>query len=156
MYEKDAERFWSKVAISGRDECWEWRAGKIPQGYGSFWLNGGTRRAHCVAWEIANDVAIPDGNIICHHCDNVACVNPAHLYLGTFQTNAIDRERRGRANRACGEAHHTCKLSEEMVREIRVLYGSGGWTLERVARKYNISFQHVSDIYHRKSWAHVE
>ena len=28
------QRFWEKVDIRGEDECWNWKAHKIPQGYG--------------------------------------------------------------------------------------------------------------------------
>lgn len=32
-----------------------------------------------------------DGKTICHKCDNQACVNPSHLYIGDGRTNALDR-----------------------------------------------------------------
>ena len=28
--------------------------------------------------------------IVCHHCDNQWCINPAHLYLGTARQNTKD------------------------------------------------------------------
>lgn len=36
--------------------------------------------------------------MVCHTCDNPPCCNPAHLYLGTAQTNVQDMIDRGRAD----------------------------------------------------------
>jgi hypothetical protein len=148
-------RFWSKADVCRPDKCWSWKAGMIPQGYGSFWLEGKSRRASCVAWEIANNKRVPDGNIICHHCDNRACVNPAHLYVGTWKSNAQDRETRGRSHRPCGENHANSKLTTENVIEIRRLYDGRSWKLNDLADRYHVSFQHISDIIHRRKWEHV-
>lgn len=35
-----AERFWTKVDIQGRDDCWPWTAGRNQKGYGYFYLPG--------------------------------------------------------------------------------------------------------------------
>jgi len=90
------KRFWSKVAVAGADECWEWRASRDANGYGLFCLSGGGRvRAHRFSWEMAN-CEIPEGLIILHRCDNPPCVNPAHLRLGTQADNVADMVAKGR------------------------------------------------------------
>ena len=39
--DSDIVRFWSKVATSGADECWPWKANSTHSfGYGMFWLGG--------------------------------------------------------------------------------------------------------------------
>jgi len=51
--------------------------------------------AYRVMWEFKNG-AIPDGMMVCHHCDNGLCINPAHLFLGTAKDNAADSISKGR------------------------------------------------------------
>ncbi|MGJ0510229.1 MAG: HNH endonuclease signature motif containing protein [Methylocystis sp.] len=87
-------RFWEKV-IRG-DGCWEWTAAKSVRGYGTFGLRKGKMvPAHRMSWELTYG-KIPDGLIVCHHCDNPECVRPDHLFLGTYSDNTQDMIRKGR------------------------------------------------------------
>jgi Fe-S-cluster-containing dehydrogenase component len=75
--------------------CWEWVRGKNGVGYGIIYHNKKTILAHRISYEI-HIGKIPEGRIICHHCDNPGCVNPAHLYAGTYQDNVNDMMKRRR------------------------------------------------------------
>jgi hypothetical protein len=118
------DRFWRKVAKVAPDECWQWIGAKNPHGYGHIGSGGrgeGHLLAHRVSWQIANGQPIPDGMLVMHSCDNPACVNPAHLSLGTYADNVADMDVKGRRVRLApmGEDHHQSVLTVELVRYIR-------------------------------------
>lgn len=89
-----AERFWAKVDKRGPDACWPWLASRCDSGYGKFRV-GKMTRSHRVAFELGGG-EIPDGQCVLHRCDNPACCNPAHLFVGTFNDNVQDMVRKGR------------------------------------------------------------
>ncbi len=99
--ERFATRFWQKVEVGSKDECWPWKAcrcahGKAKLDYGRFGVGGGrTMTAHRVAYILAYG-EIPDELFACHSCDYPPCCNPAHLFAGTGKENAADRDSKNR------------------------------------------------------------
>jgi hypothetical protein len=91
------KQFWAS-AKSRSIGCWLWSRTTVKGGYGRVRYGKKSVVAHRVAWELTNG-PVPDGMLVCHACDNPACINPAHLFLGTHKTNAEDRDRKGRQAR---------------------------------------------------------
>ena len=143
--------FWSRVKIGPPNSCWEWQGSLTHRGYGRF----GNRRpsfAHRIAYQYAIGTIKP-GLCICHHCDNPKCVNPSHLFMGTFGDNNRDRNRKGRYVPYYGEAVSSAKLTEEKVRQIRQLYPS--LSLSAIAQKFKVGRTAIHEVVTRETWRHV-
>lgn len=93
MYTEQMDRFWNKVKKT--DNCWFWTAGTFDDGYGKFKFEKKNRKAHRISWLLTNG-DIPEGMLVCHHCDNPLCVKPSHLFLGTPKDNTQDMIKKGR------------------------------------------------------------
>lgn len=77
--------------------CWLWCGTLNQNGYGKILRRvHGEVSAHRLFWT-AHRGPIPDGLWVLHRCDTPACVNPAHLFLGTIQDNTYDMIAKGRA-----------------------------------------------------------
>ena len=107
-------RFWTHVDQSnGPDACWPWTAYRDRGGYGRMGIGGQPSRlalSHRVAWEIAHG-PIPAGLIVCHHCDNPSCCNPAHLFLGGQRDNMRDSAAKGRHAHFCPSRIHALTVT---------------------------------------------
>lgn len=106
-----AERFFDKTVMRGG--CLVWTGGADENGYGLFRPNGRrgpTTRAH--RWSLERELGRPigEGLFACHTCDVPACVLFDHLYEGTAQDNADDRDGRGSATERREKWLITCGL----------------------------------------------
>ena len=147
------ERFWSYVSKGAADMCWLWTRPGNKDGYGKFQILDKTKIAHRVSWELTNG-PIPDGLQVLHKCDVPACVNPAHLWLGTQLDNMRDKHTKGRAVYARGEQSGTARLTEQNVYEVFSLRRAG-WKQKQIADLYGVKQQCISRILSKKRWAHI-
>lgn len=147
---KLADKLRAKIKISTETGCWEWFASKR-HGYGQINVEGTPLAAHRVSYEVHRG-PIPDGLHVCHHCDNPACINPEHLFLGTNDDNMADRDAKGRGIIFRGEGHGSSKLTEADVRAIRA---AKGVSQRKLAEVYGVSGKQICMVRNGKQWAHV-
>jgi hypothetical protein len=149
-----AQRMEKHTDKTSQDGCWLWTAYRNQKGYGQIQVNGHPHRTHRVAWSLVNG-PIPDGMAVLHSCDNPACVNVAHLHLGTVADNNRERCERGRSHKPIGETNSRAKLTEQQVLEIRARYALGDIHQQELADEYDVCRSLISHIVNRYRWTHI-
>lgn len=147
------ERFWRSVDKSG--ECWTWTKCLDSAGYGQFYDGKNVVRASRYIFQVLNGQLSSD-QLVCHHCDNPACVRPEHLFEGSHGDNMRDAARKGRLvyGQNKGELNGSAKLTTDDVIRIR----SEEWrqiSSSELGRRLNVSVGLISGIRLRKWWKHV-
>jgi hypothetical protein len=151
LTEKDKQRFQSKIRVI-KNNCWNWTDKLNSEGRALFWKGKHYYMASRIAWLLAYGYD-PGKFLVCHICDNGACVNSKHLFLGTHIDNMIDRDIKKRTLR--GDNHPSSHLTVKDVLNIRRIYKQGGISQRTLANIFNISQLHISRIIRKKSWSHV-
>ena len=147
-------RFWEQVDRSaGDDNCWPW-TGRTRKGYGYLALLGREVRATRIVWLLTYGSIGSELNA-CHRCDNPACVNPNHLFMGTHQENMDDMANKGRrAPALIGQKHPMAKLTDVDVREVKRLLAAG-LSQHAIAAHFKVTQSTISWIATGKHWGHV-
>lgn len=142
-------RLMDAIEVDPDTDCWNWQGTRQWSGHGEIHYEGKTSRAHRVSYR-AFKGEIPDGMAVCHSCDNPACINPDHLWLGSQAENLADMREKGRGTE--GQTHPNAKLTEAAVREIR----ASKETSHALGRKYGVSHSLIVNVRQRKAWRHVK
>jgi hypothetical protein len=160
--------------IKKNNDCWEWQAFIMPNGYGRISYKGIDHYTHRLSYETFKGT-IPEKKLVCHTCDNRKCINPEHLWIGTCEENTRDACNKGKMKGWIGkkhskesilkmrkphnidrkgEKHPNSKLNNVMVKEIKDLIKSG-MTHREIGDKYSVSRCCISDVIRGKRWSHI-
>ena len=144
------KKFWDKVEKT--TECWLWTGGKTKAGYGLIRVDYKAVLTHRFSYELAFGLIF--GVVkVCHHCDNRACVNPKHLFLGTDKDNHQDAKAKGRT--VHGEKNGQAKLTIAQVLEIRSVRHKTGVSFAELGRRYAVSQTTTRKAFLGLSWGHL-
>lgn len=173
------DRFWAKVNKDGPvpehmselGQCWVWTAYCDKKGYGAFCVGRSKMdRSHRVSWTMHFGEIPADTPCVLHHCDNPACVNPSHLFVGTNSDNNADMMAKGRGvfvrgdahgfrkhpeTHSHGSAHHRALLIEEDIPEVRRRRREGE-TLRSIGRRFGVHECTIVDVIKGRTWKHVK
>lgn len=156
LNERELRNFQRKIDKKP-DGCWWWNASKTRGGYGKVKLRRFRDReflAHRVAKAHYHGENINSELFFCHKCDNPACVNPDHIFLGTPQDNVDDMIKKGghSVGDRRGSKNGANVLNESMVEEI--LAKLNLMTNVDIAKEYGVTHSTISLIRRGKSWKH--
>lgn len=152
--EQTALNLWGKAALVPETGCLVIRIAP-----GSKYANFKSRlypnicNAHKAAWVLAfGDIL--DGLWVLHRCDNGACINPEHLFLGTPSDNVQDMISKKRNRPPIGIRNGRVKLSESTVRMIKTLHATGIGR-RRIGKLIGVNIGTVGSILHAGRWKHI-
>ena len=147
------EKFDSRVEFEPNTGCHLWSGAANWDGYGITTMGGRTQIASRVSFS-RHHGEIPAGMIVCHKCDTPACVNPAHLFVGTKRDNNRDRSAKGRNHNNTGQRHGRAKISDADALEILAACRAGE-AQSGLAARFNIHQSTVSDIKTGRRWSKI-
>ena len=153
LMESAKRRLAERVAKNG--ECFLWQGSKGTRGYGRLAVGKNHEAAHRIAWALANGKRPPVGMHVMHSCDTPACVNPAHLSIGTSADNQRDCAMKGRRNTARGTRCNKAKLTEVQVISAAYDFARGAFSRD-IAKKLGVKKDAILKIMRGHRWPHLQ
>jgi len=146
LYEDPETRFWRSFTPLDNG-CWEWQLARSTSGYGVFRVSHPRRQWQAHRWAYHHFVGpVPPDKAVCHRCDNRACVNPEHLFMGTWADNAADAARKGRMR-------HTLTIAD--VIEMRRLRLTTTLPYRAIAARFGVTAMTAWRAITGARWTHV-
>lgn len=136
--------------IENENGCLEWQKCKDKDGYGVTSIKGRKLPAHRALWALKNSPEEILGRYVLHTCNNPSCIKLEHLYLGSQKDNVQDQIQNGTFVR--GSKNGKSLLDELSVEHIR----SSSFSINALAKYYDVSYQTVWDVRKRRSWRHLK
>lgn len=127
--------------------CLLWKGNAVGIGYGRIRHDGQYVLAHRAIYA-AHHGPIPEGMCVCHTCDHPACVEIAHLFIGTHEENMADMMQKGRGVFVSGTRHWCARLTEDDVARIRECTD----TSKSLAAELGVSRCAINDIRSGRTW----
>ena|ERR1700728_1930504 len=138
-----------KHSVLRESGCIEWIATKNNRGYGliHFAIKSGDGRkasltAHRAHYMAHHNMILARNEYVCHKCDNPACVNIDHLFLGSPKDNIQDMLAKGRNAKQYRLHKRLRDYDDDKIRAIKNAIG----LLREVAEKYGVSVSYVSKL----------
>ena len=132
-----------KIDKIDKNECWNWTASCFSDGYGKIYFKGKRMGSHRASYEVFKR-HIPYTRIVCHKCDNIKCINPDHLFLGSQSDNIKDKNNKGRnkSNIPFSLAKYVFKNKDKSP--------------EFLAKETGLSIRHILRIHRGEAHSHRE
>lgn len=153
---------WRNVERRHWNQCWPWK-GYLSSGYGRLDIDGVKGvYAHRAAYIAANPgcgLSLKDDGskeqCVLHKCDNPACCNPRHLFLGSHQDNMDDKVAKGRSHRFRSIESPNAKFTAEDVFWVRMQKKYGA-TKKALALLHDVSMATISGCLYGRHYGDVD
>lgn len=136
--------------IKTESGCWEWDGAAVDEnGYCQIKIDNVCYYVHRVSYETFIG-PIPNEMKVLHRCDNPPCINPEHLFLGTYQDNMNDMVKKDRQAR--GERHWKAKLTQKEALKLIEMYATGEYSQKQLGEIFGITQSAISSITRGDLW----
>lgn len=139
------------------NNCWVWRK-TLSNGYGEVRRDAGRMRMHRYSKVLFDglDMSVlkDKKKVFIHSCDIRACVNPAHLTVGTQEENVADCISKMR--HAYGTKSGLSKLNTNDVFRIKKMLAEKKLLHKEIAELFSVSRATISQINRGFSWKHIK